>query len=213
MQQSIINRHIASAYAKSASILGVQETLFRPTGSSNPTGGTPFGVIMCAYDVKSDFDFKGTMQPNHAYASLLADPTLVEAGDYLVGDDTHFIARVEPFRPALCVLCNETVDFLSTDVATTAGTNAYGGHVAANDAAVAVGWPVSMAARTRASTDVTKLPSDTKAAYYDVLAPPIPGVTLYFGMRITDAASQAYEIISAELSQFGWKLVVGLATT
>ncbi len=138
---------------------------------------------------------------------------MVQQGDYLVGDEIHFVAKVEPLRAALCVLCDQTVDFLNTAVATTAGSNGYGGRTSDTDLVVAQGWPVSMAARNRAGQDITKLPSDTKAAYYEVLVPPIPNVFLTFGMRLQDVNLQSYEIISAELSPFGWRLVAGLATT
>ena len=130
-----------------------------------------------------------------------------------MGDDTHFVARIEPLRPALCVLCNQVVDFLDADVITTAGTNAYGGRTDDTDALIAQGWPVSMSARTHSEQDVTKLPSDTRSAYYDVLVPLIPGVSLSFGMRLQDSTGQDYEIVSTELSVFGWRLLVGLATT
>ncbi len=213
MQQGTLNKHIAYGFNKAASIVGSEESLFRPTGPNQPVSGSPLLTLFCAWDVKPSFRMIETAQAGHAYASLMADQTLVQAGDYLVGQDTHFVVRVEPLRAALCVLCNETIDFLNTDVATTAGTNAYGGHVASNDTPVGIGWPVSMSARTRGGTDVTKLPSDTRGVYYDVLAPILPDITLSFGMRIRDAAAQAYEIISAELSDYGWKLVVGLATT
>ena len=67
------------------------------------------------------------------------------------------------------------------------------------DVRIAQGWGVSMTARTHSEQDVTKLPSDTRAAYYDVLGPPIPSVMLSFGMRLQDSAGQNYEIVSAEL--------------
>ncbi len=213
MLQSLLNKRIANGLAKSAAINGVAELLFRPSGLSGPVAGPPFGTLYCAFDVAPDFKLLSTARPDHAYASLLADPTLVRQGDYLVGEDTHFVARVEPLRPALCVLCTQTVDFLVSDVQTSAGANGYGGRTAETDAIVAGGWPVSMSARSRAGTDVTKLPSDTRAAFYEVLAPPIPGLELSFGMRLRDPILQEYEIISADFSPFGWKLLVGLATT
>lgn len=213
MLQSIINTKIALGLARAASIVGSTQALYRPTSANLPTTGTPFASIYCAFDVKPDFKLLSTAQPNHSYAALLADPTIVQRGDYIVGEDTYFVSRVEPLRPALCVLCDQTVDFLSTDTTTVAGTNSYGGRTTDTDTVIAEGWPVSMSARTRGDVDVTKLPSDTRAAYYDVLAPPIPGVLLTFGMRIQDSNAQDYEVISAEISQFGWRLMVGLATT
>lgn len=213
MLQCTINQKIAMGLARAASIVGASQALYRPTSVSSPISGTPFRSIYCAFDVRPDFKLLSTAQPNHSYAALLADPTLVLQGDYIVGDDTYFVARVEPLRPALCVLCDQTIDFLNTDVSTSAGTNAYGGRTSATDDVVAQAWPVSMTARTRAEQDVTKLPSDTRSAYYDILAPPIPGLWLTFGMRIQDSNDQQYEIVSAELSPFGWRLLAGLSTT
>ncbi|NPD67863.1 hypothetical protein HN018_10840 [Lichenicola cladoniae] len=213
MLQTTISARIAYGLARAASIVGADHMLYRPTTADRPVAGSPFGTIFCAFDVKPDFRFVSTAQPTHSYAALLADPSLVRQGDYLVGDEIHFIARIEPLRPALCVLCDQTLDILTTAVATSAGTNGYGGRTSDTDAVVAQGWPVSMSVRSRAGQDVTKLPSDTRAAYYDVLAPPIPRVVLTFGMRVRDPAGQSYQIVSAELSPFGWKLVAGLATT
>ncbi len=187
--------------------------LYRPTTAYMPVSGSPFGSIHCAFDNNPSFKLISTAQPGHSYAALLADPSVVQQGDYLVGDDTHFVARIEPLRPALCVLCNQTVDFLNTDVTTSAGTNAYGGRTDDTDAIIAQSWPVSMCARTHSEQDVTKLPSDTRSAYFDVLAPPMPTVVLAFGMRLQDNVGQDYEIVSAESSLFGWRLLVGLATT
>ena len=213
MLQSVINRKIAFGLARAASIIGASQALYRPLTANLPISGTPYGSIYCAFDVTADFRMISTAQPSHSYAALLADPSLVQQGDYLVGDDTHFIARVEPLRPALCVLCDQTLNVLNTAVTTSAGTNAYGGRTSDTDTIVAQGWPVSMTARTRGGQDTTKLPSDTKAAYYDVLAPPIPGITLVFGMRLRDVDGQDYDIVSAEFSPFGWRLLAGLITT
>lgn len=213
MLQTTINARVAYGLARAASIIGANHMLYRPTTADMPVAGPPIGTMFCAFDVKSDFRFVSTAQPSHNYAALLADPSLVRHGDYLVGDEIHFIARIEPLRPALCVLCDQTLDILTTAVATSAGTNAYGGRTSDTDAVVARGWPVSMSVRSRGGQDVTKLPSDTRAAYYEVLAPPIPGVVLRFGMRVRDPTGQNYQIVSAELSPFGWKFVAGLATT
>ena len=213
MLQSTINARVAFGLAKAASILGTNQTLYRPTTAFLPTTGSPLASIHCAFDVNPDFRLVATAQPGHNYAVMLGDPTMVRQGDYLVGDDIHFVARVEPLRPALCVLCNRLVDFLSSDTMTGAGTNSYGGRTDDTDALIAQGWSVSMSARTHSEQDITKLPSDTRAAYYDVLAPLIPNVMLSFGMRLQDDTGQDYEIMSTELSSFGWRLLVGVATT
>jgi hypothetical protein len=214
LQEGLVNARIDAALGKAARIVGRPQSLYRPTSSTNPTDGTPFTTIYAAFDVHADFKLISTAQQNRSFVTLLADPSLVEKNDCLVGDDLYFVSRVEPLRPSLCVICNYVIDIFSASTATTsAGSNSYGGLAPASSVTIATGWPASMTARTRGEVDVTRLPSDVRAAYYDVLLPEIPGVQLTFGMQIQDASGQLYEIISADLSLFGWKLFAGLVTT
>jgi len=213
MQQSIIAARVGFGLSRAAGILGTDIKLFRPTTATRPVSGDPLMTLYGEFDVSALFAMRSTERSNDSFVSFLGDPNQVQVGDYLVGRETHFVARVEPLRPALCVLCDQVVNVLSTVTATAAGTNAYGGRTDATDTLVAEGWPVSMMARGRVSSSSTKLPSDTRTIYYEVLMPPVPGLTLSFGMRLQDSDAQEYEVTSAELSPFGWKLLVGLATT
>ena len=138
---------------------------------------------------------------------------MVQAGDYIVGEDTHFVARVDPLRPALCVLCNQTVNVLNPDATTSAGTNAYGGGTSVTGTVIAQGWPVSMLLRSRTDTVDARLPDDVKAGSFMVSCPAIPDVTIEYGMHLQDSNAQDYIIIGAELSTFGWSLLAELNTT
>lgn len=214
MNQTIIQARIGYGLAKAASIVGASFAQYRPTGASNPLlAGSSINTLPCAMDHNPSLTLAAPVPPGHPFAILLADPGQVQPGDYLVGSDTYFISRIQPLQPAWCVLCNMTMNVLDTAQATAAGTNAYGGVSTATNTMLASGWPMSVLAKTRGEQDVTKLPSDTRAAFYEVLSPLIPGVPMVVGLCLEDTASQTYEIMNIELTDYGNKLLVGLATT
>ena len=83
----------------------------------------------------------------------------------------------------------------------------------ASNTLLASAWPMSILAKTRSEQDVTKLPSDTRSAFFEVLMPSIPGLTLGLGLCLQDPNSQVYVIMSSETTVYGCKLLVGIATT
>jgi hypothetical protein len=214
MDQAQIQLQISKGLAKAASIIGTGLTQYRPTTPLDPLlAGSAIGVVNCAIDTETGLTFQAPAPPGHPFALLLADPGLLQAGDYLVGIDTYFVSRIEPLQPAWCVLCNMTLDILDTSQSSSAGTNSYGGATSANDTLLARGWPMSMLAKTRGEQDVTKLPSDTRSAFFEVFMPSIPGFSLGLGLCLQDVNDQIYLIMSFETTAYGCKLIVGLATT
>ena len=214
MDQATVQSRIARGLAKAASIIGANFTQYRPTSSMNPLASSnAIATLPCAMDFESNLTLNSATPPDHPFTHLIADPGLLQPGDYLVGGDTYFVSRVEALRPAWCILCNMTFDILDTAQATAAGTNSYGGMTSASNTLLAQGWPMSILAKTRSEQDVTKLPSDTRSAFFEVLMPSIPGLTLGLGLCLQDASSQIYVIMSSETTIYGCKLLVGVATT
>ena len=214
MDQTHIQAHISKGLAKAASIIGTGLTQYRPVTTMDPIlAGSAIGTVMCAVDVNATFTFASPVPPEHPFTFLLADPGLLQAGDYLVGTDTYFVSRIEPLQPAWCVLCNMTLDILDTAQSSSAGSNSYGGVTSANNTLLARGWPMSMLAKTRGEQDVTKLPSDTRSAFFELFMPSIPGLTLGLGLCLRDLNAQIYVVMSFETTAYGCKLIAGLATT
>ena len=214
MDQATIQARIGYGLAKAAGIVGASFSQYRPNGALDPLViGSSISTLPCAMDHSPSLTLLAPTPPGHPFALLLADPAQMQPGDYLVGSDTYFVSRIEPLQPAWCVLCNMTMNILDTAQTTTAGTNAYGGVTSATNTMLARGWPMSVLAKTRGEQDVTKLPSDTRSAFYEVLSPSIPGVPMVVGLCLEDAAAQTYEIMNIELTDYGYKLLVGLATT
>ena len=214
MDQATVQSHIARGLAKAASIVGTNFTQYRPTSAMNPLASSnAIATLPCATDFESNLTMASATPPDHPFTHLVADPGLLQPGDYLVGNDTYFVSRVEVLRPAWCILCNMTFNILDTAQTTAAGTNSYGGMTSASNTLLAQGWPMSILAKTRSEQDVTKLPSDTRSAFFEVLMPAIPGLTLGPGLCLQDPSSQIYVIMSSETTIYGCKLLVGIATT
>ena len=214
MNQATIQTRISRGLAKAASILGQPFAQYRPLTSFDPLlTGSAIATLFCAFDYGPDLTLIKPTPADHPFAMLIADPGSVELGDYISGEDTYFVSRVEPLRPAWCVLCNMTMNVLDTAQTTTAGTNSYGGVTSATNTILASGWPMSVLSKTRGAQDITKLPSDTRSAFFEVLLPPIPGVVLGSGLCLQDVNSQTYDIMNVETTNYGTRLLVGLATT
>ena len=214
MDQARVQGLIDRGLARAASILGVEFSQYRPSTAMDPLlAGSSMQMLHCVFDYSPGLDLKAPTPYGHPFTHLIGDPAQIQAGDYLVGDETFFVSRVERLHPAWCVLCNMTLNILDTAQTTSAGTNSYGGVTSASNTMVARGWPMSMLAKTRGEQDITKLPSDTRSAFYEVLMPVIPGLTLGSGLCLQDANAQLYEIMSSETTAYGCRLMVGVATT
>ena len=214
MDQATVQSYVSRGLAKAGSIVGTSLVQYRPATAMDPlAAGTGIATLTCAFDYSPGLDLPVPTPPGHPFLHLIGDPGQVQAGDYLVGSDTYFVSRVEALQPAWCVLCNMVLNVLNTAQATSAGTNSYGGVTSASNTLLAKGWPMSMLAKTRGEQDVTKLPSDTRSAFYEVFMPAIPGLTLGLGLCLQDANAQVYEIMSSETTAYGCKLLAGVATT
>nr|WP_321986656.1 hypothetical protein [uncultured Lichenicoccus sp.] len=214
MDQTRLQTLIARGLALCGSITGADYVQYRPTQALDPIEpSAALATLTCAFDFSRDLNLVTPTPPGRPFGLILVDPGLVVAGDLLVGADTYFVSRVQVLEPAWCVLCNATLSIFDTAAATTAGANAYGGQISATNTLLASGWPASLLAKSRGEQDVTRLPSDTRAAYFEVLLPPIPGITIGIGLALQDLNSQNYMIMSSELTDYGWKLLAGLATT
>ncbi|WP_428375193.1 hypothetical protein [Lichenicoccus sp.] len=214
MDQSRLQALIARGLALCGSITGGDYLQYRPTQAIDPIGSAdPMATLTCAFDFSRDLSLETPTPPGRPFVLMLVDPGLVLAGDLLVGTETYFVSRVQVLQPAWCVLCNAVLGIVDTAAATTAGTNAYGGQISATDTVLASGWPANVLAKSRGEQDVTKLPSDTRAAYFEVCLPAMPGITIGIGLELQDQNGQSYTIMNAELTAYGWKLLAGLATT
>lgn len=212
MSQAKLDRLVGRGLSKAASRLGVPFSVFRAVDQTSPLAGVPAGSVNLAYTSGTAFDFRDALPPSKPYVHLLCDASSLLAGDYLVGTETLFVLRKDPLRPASGVLCNVLLSVLQAPATPQPGTNGYGGYTSDSSAIVADDWPASLLLKNRTEADPTRLPSDTRSAYYCALLPNIPGVSIRAGMFLKDSAGALYRIASAQGSAFGWIINAALQT-
>ena len=204
---------VSAGLRQAGTVLGGSYDVFRAVSSLSPLDGVAVATVMGLFDPAFNLELVSPEYRRQSQASFIGDPSVLQTGDYLVGSDTWFVSHLEPLRPASCTLCNHSLTVSTPAAASQTGQNSYGGRTALSDAEIASGWPASILAKTHIEIDPTRLPSDTKTSYYEVLLPNIPTVELSFGMLLQDEVGQNYAVSSAEFSISGWRLLAGIQTT
>lgn len=205
--QSKINRGLGIAASK----LGAAFDLYRPSSANQPiSSGNLIRTILADFDVKATYSYDAVSLHKNPYFYGLFDGSQTQPYDYLVNGTTiYFVAAQPPVRPILCIGCNRVLSFAAAASETQVGEGPYGGRTVGTDVAFAADWPASVLQGTRGESTLERLPQDTRAPWWDILLPAIPGVVLSMGDFLTDDLGRRYVISSAELSNLGWRLTVG----
>ncbi|MCQ8279869.1 hypothetical protein NFI95_15600 [Acetobacteraceae bacterium KSS8] len=208
--QAAIQRHVAFGYAKAAAVLGAPVQQIRPTAAMLPLQQPTHATLTAFFDQDAAFGMKKpwsrrTAGGSEGFAAL--DTTDVLPGDILVGVDTYFVTRFEPIRPCQVILTNTLFDVLASSSVIAPDPSGYRGRTRAQDTPIATGWPGNKRAGGRSEIDPAKLPSDSKAASWTILLPPIPGVTIVRETMLRDGDGQLYQVAAANLEPFGWTLI------
>jgi hypothetical protein len=197
-----------------ARAVGAESDAYRPSGVAKPLAAENRFLRLRAAFTARDGRF---VHPN-AYGDAIwygvFDAAYTRSGDYLVQrDGVWFIASQQRLLPVLCVLTNRIVSFWRPAAPSSTGVNTYGGVVTETNTALLTDWPASVlgvAGRGHSSAD---LPSDSSIAYWTVLMPATPGVTLLQSDLMTDDLGRNAVLAAAELSDLGWRITVKQATT
>jgi hypothetical protein len=208
MNGATIQQRIYYGYAKAAQYIGTAFAQYRPSSANNPVTGTPLNAALPASFNAQDMKYS---KPN-GYAKpcwyCLADGTQLQVFDYLVSaGKTYFVAAMQPLLPILAVECNRTVNVTRPQVQTAVGgITDYEGTTATNETPLMAGWPASILQGSKGEKGEIVLPGDVRNAWWVVLFPSTPGVTLRAGDLIRDELNRRYIISSAELTDLGWRI-------
>lgn len=197
-------------------ILGDAYKQYRPTTALNPIVD---GNILAQIPAWITPDPKGNASRAPTYAKPtwfgMFDPTVTNAGDYLVGPlGTFFISSQNVPQPIQVVLCNAIVSIFQPSGVSGFGVQlGYGGDQRSTETPMATNWPASLLQGTKGEVGNTKLPGDAKMPWVALLLPAIPGVTFRNNLVIVDEEGTRYIMSSTELSALGWRITAMRATT
>lgn len=231
MDAATLQARVYSGYAKAAKRIGYVYTQYRATSTANPLA--PQNAII---NVNAAFTpgartysswFQQASHVKDAYWSALFDPTGSLAGDpvhsyFQVGDylsnpthGTYFVIGMMDILPILCVQCTHVLNVVRPAVQAAVGANPYGGTYPGTEQMIMTSWPGSLRAAERGRFNEVRLPTDQPSPLFDVFLPAFPGVSLRSGDFVTDdnVPARRYDIASAELTMYGWRMVTQQAIT
>ncbi|WP_175969627.1 hypothetical protein [Burkholderia sp. BCC0322] len=208
MDGATLQRKVYQGYGKAAIRVGLPFAQYRPTGSNNPTQGAPLNSALLASFNAEDMKYGRANKYGKPTWYCLADGTQMQVFDYLVGPQrTYFIAAMQPLLPILAVECNRTLNITRPQQQTQFGqVSSYEGTTAANEVPLMATWPASVLQGTKGEKGEIVLPGDVRNAWWAILLPSTPSVTLRSGDLIADDIGRRYIISSAELTDLGWRL-------
>ena len=190
--------------------VGTLHDLHRPGGAELPLQGGTAIMRMPALFMPSS---NRALAYGHPLFEATFDASYTRPGDYLVGPQyTWFVASQAPLLPVLCVKATRTVNIARTGMTNGVGLGAYGGLQRSAMQPVLRGWPVSMVAHGT-GLDRADLPADASLGGWSLLLPVLPAITLRTGDLVTDDLGRAGVVVSVELSDYGWRLLVRQAAT
>ncbi|HVE21830.1 MAG TPA: hypothetical protein VNC39_07635 [Acidocella sp.] len=206
MSESAIAASINLGLVQTASMLGVPHSWYRPQGAGPVVAaGNLRGTVM-AYVTSTQ-----NLQPQSAawgkadrFAAFDAAGFL--AGDYLVANETYFLAEIMPLASALrLALCNEVFAWSQMQRAAVGPGNRAGALMAVPQA---TGWPGWLQPSERRTAPDLHLPGDVDQPNAQILLPAsLPG-QIARGDQLTTGETQpvTWTVQSAVLSANGWQI-------
>jgi hypothetical protein len=205
----LIASKIWRGYGKAAQRLGPPVTVYRPTNALAPLMSSE---IVATLPASFAVDTKYVHYNKYGNASwyCLIDGNYTQPGDYLVGDDTWFIAQQHIDLPILAIQCTRTITLSRAAQQTGTGINGYGGNTVAGETTLLAGWPASVLKAPYGTRPEVNLPGDTIEPKWFLLLPSLVstlGVTVVVRDIITDDLSRRYVVEAAEITELGWRIV------
>lgn len=207
----LINEKIRAGYAKAAQKLGQDFSLYRSATPINPIQSDYLvGIVKAVMTVSWNW-----MKPNkygNAVWNAVIDGQLssgnlsAQVGDYIVGDQTFFIASKQYQMPMQAVECNRTISIERPSQHTGAGYQGYTASTPASSEIVMTRMPVSCLKAGDNENAPTRLPTDTKQPMWIILMPNLGGVMIRSDDTIIDDKNQQYVVMTPELTDLGWRM-------
>lgn len=220
MDAATLHARIDSGMGKAALRLGIDASIYRPSGASNPIGaGTLIGTTKLAVTADPGFRYSRPAEGGKPSYGLF-DSAAVRIGDYLVRPDrragagdggTWFVAGLDLHQSPELVSCNVVMS-IARPGGQAAGAGYYSGVTIAGETALMTAWPGSITLRGAGGRSEVGLPGDTALSWHNVLLP-YGGVELRPGDVITTAEVPArrYTLSGVERAGGGWRMTALLA--
>ncbi len=109
MDGATIAAKVQAGYGKAGAIVGQPHTQYRPPNPMNPLL-LQIGMVLVAFEVSGKFR---QAKPDQIIWEALANGSLLNPGDYLVGTHTWGVLQSAPIMPPLVMRCNDQIASVS----------------------------------------------------------------------------------------------------
>lgn len=192
---------------KGAKILGTDHKVYRSPSLLDPLAGAELLTIKAS--MTTSYGYSKASKPGAPEMMLVADASRLQSWDWLVGEQTSYLCRLQPLLPPMVIQCNRVVRIARPGYTT--GPGPY-----EPDAlnVIASSLPVFMKPKTAsaASPKAIPYPTDTAAAITEwevyINAQSIGAIQPHD--VITDEMGAKYEITQAAPSDFGFMCIARL---
>lgn len=209
MDAAKLQSKIYKGYDKAAQRIGFMSDVYRPATVSNAVAvGNKIASLNASFNAE-DMRYSRPNKYGHPTWWCLVDGSNLRVGDYIKNshDGTFFIAAMQQALPILVVSCNAVINVLRPVQQTGKGAVGYNADTVATEVSRITAFPASILAAGTGDRNGT-LPSDTKYPQFSVLLPSVQNVEIRTSDIINDDIGRRFIVISAELTDLGWRLIV-----
>lgn len=200
MRASLLAR-VTDTYARKAADYGETTDIYRPLSANTAISDTNKRTALNVFLHPQSDGYNKPMW------HCVADISQLQVGDYLVNSNgTFFIHAIRP-APVFAVRCNAVIDVKRPVQQTGKGAAGYNADVVSTEVSRITAFPASILAAGTGDRNAT-LPSDTKYPQFSVLLPNVQNVEIRTSDIINDDIGRRFIVISAELTDLGWRLIV-----
>jgi len=209
MDAAKLQSKIYKGYGKAAQRIGFMSDVYRTATASTPIAtGNKIASLYASFNAE-DMGYKKPNKYGHPTWWCLIDGSGLQVGDYIknLHDGTFFIAAMQQALPILVVSCNTVISVLRPMQQTAKGAVGYNADTVATEVSRLTAFPASVLAAGTGDRNGT-LPGDTKFPQFTILVPNVSGVEIRTSDIINDDIGRRFVVISAELTDLGWRLIV-----
>ena len=185
---------------------------YRPDSAFHPIVSRNIFLRLPVLMSPLDGNFSHAVNFGHATWRGYFDASYTKVGDYLVDNDQiWFIIAQQSLLPIQCVRTNAIISV--TRRPTPAIGSSAGIVMPTPDIPLITNWPASVLTMDVGTKPPTALPADIAASRWTVLLPSCHGRFLQSSDMMTDERGRKGMILSAEQSEYGWRMSVQQVTT
>jgi hypothetical protein len=208
MEAATLQARIYAGYSKAALRIGTTFSIYRSADGLTPIKNANLqGTVLASANI--NWEYTRFNKYGNAVWQLIADGRVLQKGDYIVGNNTFFIAAMQPLLPIMAVECNQEITVMRPYEEDGIGAMpGYAGNTGAKETLLLQDCPCSILEGTKGDQSPAKLPGDTKMPWVRCLLPYLGDITIKTGDIVIDKFGVRYVVSGDELTDLGWRLTL-----